>query len=87
VAVRDHGQTFHEEDLMMLNTNNPFVSFLLQRAKAFVGAASAGVMTVLITTFEQQFAIQIPSSIKATVIAGVAGVFVHNVPNKAAPAK
>ena len=58
------------------------LDFLLARMKAWAAAASVAVTAALIQTFESSFMFDIPASLEATILAAVAAIFVHQVPNK-----
>jgi len=63
------------------------VSFALERSKAIAGAAAAAAVTAGMAAAEQQLNITIPTEWKLGIVAFVAGIFVHNTPNKAPAAK
>lgn len=56
-------------------------AFVLQRAKAVMGAAAAAAVTAGLAAVSAQFGVQIPTSWSAMAAAFVVGIFVHNTPN------
>jgi hypothetical protein len=57
-------------------------NFILQRAKAVVAVGAPLVTGAVIKAIEQGIGIDIPNDIEVYIIAGVTGLFVHQVPNK-----
>lgn len=58
------------------------MDFILQRAKAFVGAVGAGSVPVVIVAFEKSFGFDVPTSWEVWILTAVTGLIVHQVPNK-----
>jgi hypothetical protein len=57
--------------------------WVLQRNKAFLGAAAAGVILALIKAFETSYGIDVSATWEASILATVTGLFIERVPNKA----
>jgi hypothetical protein len=56
--------------------------WVLQRNKAFLGAAAAGVVLAVIKAFETSYGIDVSAAVEASVLAVVTGFFVERIPNK-----